>query len=179
MDLLITGARVALALAAVLGLLVFLQRRITRGGKRERRTGPLEVVTRKGIGSKASVVLLDLDGTRFLLGVTEHSVSVLHSIPGDGATAPVPAAPAAAVPQPAPVSLPASGPDEFDLLVAAATAEQQDDDQQKAGQQGMDIAHPVDAVRLRPRTRTRSTANGSILSPETWRQTAAFLRQPR
>ena len=39
----------------------------------------MTVVGRQGVGSKASVVVVDVDGTRFVLGVTEHAVNVLQS----------------------------------------------------------------------------------------------------
>lgn len=70
--------RVLVSLGAVLALLWWLQRRLSRG-PRTARVNPVTVVTKQGIGSKASVVIVDIDGTRLVLGVTEQSVSVLQS----------------------------------------------------------------------------------------------------
>lgn len=79
MDTLFVALRVLLSLAAVVGLLWFLQRRITKGTRSTRATKLVNVVTRQGIAQKASVVVIDVEGKRFLLGVTEHSVTVLDA----------------------------------------------------------------------------------------------------
>src|SRR6059058_6518747 len=81
MDSLILGLRVLVALGAVLGLMWFLQRRLLKGkGKGRRRANTnLTVVSRQTVGQKASVVVVDAGGKRFLLGVTEHTINVLHS----------------------------------------------------------------------------------------------------
>ena len=78
MDQLILGLRVLVSLAAVLGLMWVLHRRLRRGGGSPKEK-PLAVVSRQSVGPKASVVLVDTDGRRFLLGVTEHGISILHS----------------------------------------------------------------------------------------------------
>jgi flagellar protein FliO/FliZ len=77
MEPVLLALRVALSLAVVLGLLWVVQRRLGRKAHANKADGLLSVVTRRGIGQKASVVVLDVDGTRYLLGVTEQSVSVL------------------------------------------------------------------------------------------------------
>ena len=79
MDTLLVAVRVLLSLAAVVGLLWFLQRRITKGTVSSRATKLVNVVTRQPLAQKASVVVIDVDGKRFLLGVTEHSVTVLDA----------------------------------------------------------------------------------------------------
>ena len=79
MDTLFVALRVLLSLAAVVGLLWFLQRRITAGTRSTRATKLVNVVTRQGLAQKASVVVIDVEGKRFLLGVTEHSVTVLDA----------------------------------------------------------------------------------------------------
>lgn len=78
MDQLILGLRVLVSLAAVLGLMWLLARRLRRGAAVPKAKA-LTVVSRQAVGPKASVVLVDTDGRRFLLGVTEHGISVLHS----------------------------------------------------------------------------------------------------
>jgi flagellar protein FliO/FliZ len=75
MDTLFVALRVLLSLAAVVGLLWFLQRRITKGTRSTRATKLVNVVTRQPLAQKASVVVIDVEGKRFLLGVTENSVT--------------------------------------------------------------------------------------------------------
>lgn len=81
MDSLILGLRVLVALGAVLGLMWFLQRRIgaAKGKGRRRASRTLSVVSRQSVGQKASVVVIDAGDRRFLLGVTEHNINVLHT----------------------------------------------------------------------------------------------------
>ena len=79
MDSLILGLRVAVALGAVLGLIWLLQRRLGKGPGRRRADAALSVVSRQSLGQRASVVVVDAGGHRFLLGVTDHAVNVLHT----------------------------------------------------------------------------------------------------
>src|SRR6476661_6324921 len=79
MDSLILGLRVAVALGAVLGLIWVLQRRLGKGPGRRRADATLSVVSRQSVGQRASVVVVDAGGQRFLLGVTDHAVNVLHT----------------------------------------------------------------------------------------------------
>ena len=86
MDNLFIALRVVVSLAAVLGLLYVLQRRLVpRLGAAGHRH--VNVVARQGIGPKASVVLVDVEGRRYLLGVAEQSVSVLDSFDAPSETA--------------------------------------------------------------------------------------------
>ena len=92
MDALILGLRVVVALGAVLGLMWFLQRRLGQGTGRRRADRALTIVSRQSLGQKASVVVVDAAGQRFLLGVTEHAVNVLHTgdIPPEPEEVPAP-----------------------------------------------------------------------------------------
>jgi flagellar protein FliO/FliZ len=92
MDALILGLRVVVALGAVLGLMWFLQRRLGQGAGRRRADRALTIVGRQSLGQKASVVVVEAAGQRFLLGVTEHAVNVLHTgdIPPEPEEVPVP-----------------------------------------------------------------------------------------
>jgi flagellar protein FliO/FliZ len=94
MDSLILGLRVLVALGAVLGLMWFLQRKLGKGTGRRRADRALTVVSRQSVGQKASVVVVDAAGQRFLLGVTDHAVNVLHTgeIPPEVEEAAVPEA---------------------------------------------------------------------------------------
>ncbi|RUQ03952.1 flagellar biosynthetic protein FliO, partial [Curtobacterium sp. HSID17257] len=87
MDTLWMALRVAVSLGVVLALMWVLHRRATKGGlgaatkARGRRSAAVEVVGRQGIGGKASVVVVDVEGERLVLGVSEQSVSLLRSGP--------------------------------------------------------------------------------------------------
>lgn len=142
MDTLVIALRVALSLAVVVGLLWFMQRRVTRSQRVSKNAQLITVVGRQGVGQKASVVVVDIDGQRFVLGVTEQNVSVLRSTEAPAAAESV-----------APASTSA------DLF--ARSLDSANDD----------LVASVDAA---PRA-----LGGSILSPSTWKQTAAALRQPQ
>lgn len=150
MDTALVALRVLLSLGAVLALLWYAQRRLTRStAKRRGKAADLvTVVGRQSVGIKASVVVVDIDGARFVLGVTEHTVSVLHSadLPSEAQTAQV------------------ESPDAFASTLAGVTH--------------IDSANGPQ-LQLRPRRNTTVQGNGSILSPATWKQTAAAIRQIR
>ncbi|WP_104086863.1 flagellar biosynthetic protein FliO [Arthrobacter sp. GMC3] len=80
MDTFLLILRVGLALAVVMLLLWMAQKKLAKGNSGGAGVH-LDVVSRRNVGQKASVVMVDADGMRFLLGVTEHNVSVLHSGP--------------------------------------------------------------------------------------------------
>jgi flagellar protein FliO/FliZ len=192
LDTLVLAARVALSLAVVLGVLWFLQRRVSRSTRVKRAASAVTVVTRQGIAPKASVVVVDIEGSRYLLGVTEQSVTLLSS-----GEAPVPPAVLAAVPVPAPVAVPAAvsvaplaGP-----TVAGGSPSAGAFAQSLEAEGGFPVAPAADpeSAYRRPRDRASrrspiaqpaspaagSPLAGSILSGATWRQAAAALRQRR
>ena len=153
MDTLIVAVRVALSLGVVLALLWYLQRRLSRGARALGIANPVTVVGRQPIGQKASVVVVEVDGTRLVLGVTEQAVTVLHEkyvVPTTVSTLD-----AAISVLGGPQSAPATA---FARSLAAAEAD--------------------DAAREVPPAPSAPLA-GSILSPSTWRQTASLLRQGR
>lgn len=80
METLLLVLRVGLSLAVVVVLLLLAQKRLSKGSRSTAETD-LQVVSRRSLGQKASVVVVDADGRRFLLGVTEHGVNVLHDGP--------------------------------------------------------------------------------------------------
>ena len=174
MDTVLVALRVALSLAAVLGLLWVLQRKLTKGSLGGRTPNLVTVVGRQGLGQKASVVVVDIEGRRFVLGVTEQSVSVLH-----GGEAPTDAAASPAVT----IHPAAEHPVHRSAHAAHDFARELDDATQVAARAdaGRDEATLTPPLILRPR-RDRvspSRLGGSILSPATWQQTAAALRQGR
>lgn len=80
MDVLLLSLRVALSLGVVLCLLWFLHRRLTNRGARAPQHA-VSIIARHQIGRRSSLVVVDVSGTRLVLGVTDSSVSVLASPP--------------------------------------------------------------------------------------------------
>lgn len=72
-----TLLRVLVSLGVVFVAIWLLARRVNRG-----RVNPaanvVTVVSRRAVGPKASVAVVDIDGKRLLLGVTEHGVNLLR-----------------------------------------------------------------------------------------------------
>ena len=196
METVVLALRVALSLGVVLALLWVLQKRVARGRGGllgTRRASRVTVVARQGVGAKASVVVVDVEGERLVLGVTDGGISVLSS-----AEAPQ------SVQEPAPLTpvarlVPAEPRGEAFAQVLAEQAQPAP-------------ARAVEALPLRPRGaarrasgsvarravgsvaptpgddpgaarrapgRTAQALDGSILSPETWRQAATVLRSRR
>ena len=206
MDTLFVGLRVVLSLGVVLALLYVLQKRIVTGGRSGRQTSQVTVVARQGIGAKASVVVVDVEGERLVLGVTDASVTVLAA--SDRPVEPVAlelvagssdAPPAAQEARVTPIApLPSSAASSAPAFAAVLSAH--------AAPIAAPVAEPArasaaDAPMLRPRGaarratvvreraprdvaarrrgRTAEALDGSILSPGTWRQAAAALRSGR
>jgi len=133
-DTLFVALRVALSLGVVLALLWVLQKRLVKGVRGSGKSAaPVTVVARQGLGAKASVVVVDVEGERLVLGVTESSVTVLSAaeVPGPAPLALVPApvvpvtapqearvTPIAPVAAPAPAVVPAPAPMSFEAVLA-------------------------------------------------------------
>lgn len=80
---LLLALRVALSLACVLGLLWYLNKRLTGGGKGvtlRRRPQAMAVVGRQSLGGKNGLAVVDVDGRRLLLGIGERGVSLLTEL---------------------------------------------------------------------------------------------------
>lgn len=114
---------------------------------------------RQGIGPKAQLVVVQTDDARYVLGVTEHGVSVVDRLP----LRPEPSASEEARP---PATRTADDA-EFDRILAAA-----------AVTSTPPVVSPAPELRRRVRHRN-DPLRGSILSPDTWRQTAEALRRAR
>lgn len=168
METLFVALRVALSLGAVLALLWVVQRRFARGGvaqKARARAANLLVVGRQNVGAKASVVVLEHDGRRFLLGVSEHGVSVLHSaaIPRQPQEPQEPRQPRQPQEQEDPPAVAQPDDDFARLLADASTAVGAGDAREGAPAAG----------------RRGGALAGSIVSPSTWKQAAVFVRNGR
>ena len=95
METLFLALRVLVALAAVLGLIWVVQRRLTRGsGKKGALAARLGGAPKRAIqvhgshrlSAKASVTVVEIDGVKLVLGVTEQGISVLEPTPTPAAT---------------------------------------------------------------------------------------------
>lgn len=207
MDTVVVGLRVVLSLGVVLALLWVLQKRLVKGGRAgTRATSQVSVVARQGVGAKASVVVVDVEGERLVLGVTESSVTVLAA-----ADRPVDVGALTLVPEPraddvAPEAQEARvtpiAPVAFASVLSAESAAARDELPTRPVDATPLDSTPVDSVPvelLRPRGAARRAASrprdlaerrsgrgraaksieGSILAPDTWRQAAAALRSGR
>ncbi|TFC25004.1 flagellar biosynthetic protein FliO [Cryobacterium sp. MDB1-18-2] len=185
MDTLLVALRVALSLAVVVGLLWVLQRRMQKGTRRGPKASLVSVVGRQGLGQKASVVVVDVEGRRFVLGVTEQSVTVLHDAlsPAESFATTLHAADTdtdtrrsagiAATTATGAYKAAASVAAEDETLPAPLTFRPRHDRGTRAAES---------ALRAESGPGSSSRPNrlaGSILSPATWQQTAAALRQGR
>ncbi len=187
MDTVFLALRVVVSLGAVFGALWFLHRWVTKGKAGKQRAKTIQVVSRQGLGSKAGVAIVDAEGRRYLVGVTEHSVTLLDrldlpdvSSPPDrgvikvATTGPVPVLRKSfehelGVAQSEVPSITSAVP----VVPPIATAE------------AMPVALPATRREARAAEQAAKAAvqpppsspiAGSILSPTTWKQTAAALR---
>ena len=71
--------RVVASLAIVLGTIWYAYKRINRSAAVTKKLHPISIISRQGVAGKASVVIIESEGKRFLLGITEQNVTVLHS----------------------------------------------------------------------------------------------------
>jgi flagellar protein FliO/FliZ len=198
METFLAGARVVVSLAVVLGLLWMLQRRLTRGSRKNAAVHPVTIVTKQAISPKASVVIIDVDGSRLLLGVTEHAVSVLQT--GDAPAPVIEAAPAAT----ARTTTASSGAKAFAESLGRVTAAKISAAKPatkttvKTATAKTSAAKPsttkTPAKPAAPKTTTAKKSPelapvaaftgegplaGSILSPTTWKQLGATIRRGR
>lgn len=197
MDELLLVLRVLLALGVVGGALWWLQRRARRARSREVER-PVRVLARQGIAAKAQVVLLEADGRRLLLGVTEQQITVLHDAavisesgvqPETSAATSVtsvtvttsersdvaPGAPAIDTRSNTGPGV-ESTPEPIDFETALTLARER-----RTGAEQSALRRPRDEHRRARTVRAAraSAIEGSILAPETWRQAAAALRTGR
>lgn len=146
--------RVLVSLGAVLALVWWFQRRLTRGMRNSGVEPLVRVVTRQAISPKASVVVVETGGQRFLLGVTEASVNVLH---------------ASEAPQ---------APEEsFEAHLRAAGAGDPAPHIRTGPRRRAE--GPAHARNEQQPGHTNSPLAGSVLSPATWRQASAAVRRGR
>ncbi len=160
----------------MLGLLWYLQRRVGKRMQQRRDGAEITVVARRALGGKAQLVVVETDDARYLLGVTENGVNLIERLPAERAPRPVVHL-AGRAPEPMAASAtPDATSRGFDALLAAEAQATPHDLAAAAAQPA------VPALRRDRRAEQTSTPDplhGSILSPQTWRQTAEFLRRAR
>lgn len=199
-DTVFLALRVIVSLGAVFGALWFAHRWITKGRPGRPGGRSISVVARQGLGAKAGVAIVQAGGRQYLLGVTEHAVTVLDRLDGDVpggaeqvvrlvATGPVDRpgfgeALAVAVAATGTIPMVRVEPRRPELLPTAPVVLPV-----PVARRGTPTPAVV-AVRSGEPHSTRRAARraermqpspvaGSILSPETWRRTAAALRNLR
>lgn len=88
MEDLLLALRVVVSLGVVIALLWVIQRRVGRGA-RSAAAPAIRVVGRQGVAGKSSVVVVEVEGERLVLGVSEGGMTVLarHEVPADAVTA--------------------------------------------------------------------------------------------
>lgn len=156
----------------MLGLLWYVQRRVGKRMQKRRDGAEITVVARQALGAKAQLVVVETDDARYVLGVTEHGVNLIERTAPGHVTRPVvhvgesaPSAPPSVSNVPGAASVPSAAADAgdsaFDQLLAAERASEQP------------------PLRRHRRPSRQDPLAGSILSAQTWRQTAQFVRRPR
>lgn len=177
MDSLLLGLRVVVSLAAVFGLMWLVQRKL-RGTGAALRTRVLNVVARQNVGPKASVVLVDTDGKRFLLGVTEHGISVLHTSDAPAPTIPDPHHDA--VHGDGALTTPATRRSLRHASFESELERQRHEAAEALNEDPSGSATPArDTRAARSGRAARPTGSGSVLEPATWRLAAEALRSGR
>lgn len=166
MDTLILAVRVGLSLAAVLGLMWWLSRRMQSSTlMRRRRCETLSVLGRQQLGGKSGVALIEASGRRLVIGYGEQGVTLLH----DAGDAP-----------------------ESDEDVDTSTSRSVDLDGELISLTKGDAADasPVSraamsapaharstSARMADARRPRSPLEGSILAPDTWRKAVVAAQE--
>lgn len=170
MDTLLLAARVGLSLAAVLGLMWWLSRRMqstTLLRRRHRET--LTVLGRQQLGGKTGVALIEASGRRLVVGYGEQGVTLLH----DAGEAPEPD----------------DAPDgrrtdathdvvDLDSELTSLTASDAQD-ASAVSRAAMAVHAPARSMsaRMADARRPRTPLEGSILAPDTWRKAVVAVQE--
>ena len=165
METVLLVARVGLSLAAVLGLLWWLSRRVQSSTTlRRRRREELVVLGRQQLGGKAGVALIEASGRRLVIGYGEQGVRLLHD--------------AGEVPEQEQSD--SAEPSELDhelfTLTSAGGPAHQSATPAKARTAASVPAHSTSA-RTADVRRPRTPLEGSILAPGTWRQAVVAAQE--
>jgi flagellar protein FliO/FliZ len=166
--------RLLVSLAAVLGVVWLISRRMRKTG-RGRASGLIEVLDRRQLSRNSSVAVVRVGDQALVIGVTDNQVSVLAETDADKAVAISDAA------RPVPRVTKAPGR-------AAASRHRGKATPRPAARAATvrtsvaDDAEPTDVATETPSptaapTAARTSLAGSALSPQTWKQTIESLRE--
>lgn len=199
-DTVFLALRVVVALGAVFGALYFTHRWITKGRPgATARNKQIAIVARQGLGAKAGIAIVDAAGRRYLLGVTEHAVTVLDTL---GPVAGAGDAPVLVGTEPVAVArfeqelrtvtlttgmmpvLVHGRPDPHDptgpiTQTVAITRSRSPIPTPIATTDGYATRRELRAAEQRRVTDESGPLAGSVLSPATWKQTAEALKRLR
>ncbi len=100
MDDLLLALRVVVSLGVVVALLWIVQRRLSTGARRPQKAAVVRLIGRQGVAGKSSVVVVEVEGERLVLGVTEQGMTVLarHDAPAEPSIPSLESAPATVTP---------------------------------------------------------------------------------
>lgn len=152
----------------MLGLLWYVQRRVGKRVQQRRDGAEITVVARRALGSKAQLVVVETDDARYVLGVTEHGVNLIERAAPAHVTRPV-------------VHLGAEDRAKGDARRVGARERARGDATGSTFDELLAEERAAEQPSLRRHRRPSQPGplGGSILSPQTWRQTAEFLRRAR
>ena len=181
MDTLFVGLRVVVSLGAVLAVIWYAHRRITKGQSLTKSARPITIVGRQSLSQKSSVVIIEADGKRLLLGVTDSTITVLSET--EARTAHIPdehissdGMPLGTSPRDRSTIDPSAlGERAFARHLAAAAAQSTNQSTNPLNTSaGTSAAAPATPPSL---PAPHGLLRGSILSAETWKLSFAALRQ--
>ncbi|WP_207455050.1 FliO/MopB family protein [Herbiconiux sp. SYSU D00978] len=72
--------RVLVSLGVIVAVLLYAKKRLGKGGRPRAQHRAVTVIGRQALGGKASVAVVEAEGRRYLLGVTEHQVTLLEAV---------------------------------------------------------------------------------------------------
>ena len=166
METIILAARVGLSLAAVLGLMWWLSRRVQSSTlMRRRRRESLTVLGRQQLGGKSGVALIEASGRRLVIGYGEQGVTLLH----DAGDAPE-----------LDEDVDASTTLATDLdgeLISLTNGEASDASLVSRAAMSAPVPARSTSARMADARRPRSPLEGSILAPDTWRKAVVAAQE--
>jgi flagellar protein FliO/FliZ len=165
-ETLILAARVGLSLAAVLGLMWWLSRRMQSSTHmRRRRREALTVLGRQQLGKQTGVALIEASGRRLVIGYGEHGVTLLHDagdVPESGE------------------DVDASTPLAVDLdgeLISLTNSDASNASLVSRAAMSAPAPARSTSARMADARRPRSPLEGSILAPDTWRKAVVAAQE--
>jgi len=184
-DEVFTVLRVVVSLAVVVGVIWFVQRKFVRSSRVRSRKRPISVVARQSVGRNSSIAVVEFQGKQFLLGVTEHGISVLDSAVEAAEvvaeiTAETPSTPDADEPTVRairPVTRRASSK-QFAAVLTGVQDVQPADSIQRVARTRTPVPDALVASLKRPAPGT-PPLSGSLLSGSTWKQAFSAIKGQR